>query len=77
MVEQGFEIPQPQKGKPGRKAGTQKYPWRDCKTVGDSFLSGEDLKRTNYAVRQFNYRNKGLKFMASQIEGSVRVWRIE
>lgn len=79
MVEQGIQIPDSAKRKPGRKAGTQKYPWRECLNVGDSFPSSETLKRTLFAVRQFNYRNKssGLKFAAAESCGAVRVWRVE
>lgn len=75
-IEKGVPIP-------ARKFGsgrTPKYPWRAME-VGDSFfVQSDNPKQTQQAItstacnRRSHY---GSRFTVRQVEGGVRVWRIE
>ena len=75
-VENGIEVPAKMTGNP------LKYPW-DKMDIGDSFHveHGADhptntQRRLSAAADGYGYRHN-MKFITRQVEGGVRVWRIE
>lgn len=76
-VESGIEIPT------RTRKGTAKYPFASME-VGDSFLTAaeeDDMvrvkSRMSNACAQAQKKLEGYKFSVRQVEGGVRVWRIE
>lgn len=69
-IEKGVEMP---KGRQGRK---QIYPWDDME-VGDSFkVQGKSQKDLSPSA-SFAGKRRGKKFSARNVDGGVRVWRVE
>lgn len=68
-IERGIPVPKPVR--------PEKYPFRELK-VGESFLVDWEPKivRVRYAAAMAAKRQKR-KFATRQVEGGVRVWRIE
>ena len=56
----------------------RKYPFRNMK-IGDSFFVGGEGKKgkAHTAAKVFQHRNKEYKFVVSQENDGLRVWRVE
>ena len=67
------DVPMPE---PATSTRTSKYPWQ-LMDVNDSFLvpdgNVKSLKTTAYAAG----KRYGAKFRAKEVEGGVRIWRVE
>lgn len=79
-VEQGIELPP--KPEPGRRA--YKYPWDEMK-VGDSFFVPAEEGRARKMGQQIiggghtraRRQNQRRVFTFRQVEGGVRIWRVQ
>lgn len=73
-----YDIPLPEKGDYKRR-----YPWRELKKVGTSFLvpcsEEEAEKLSNSLTRSSNWASykTGWQFTMRRILGGIRVWRIK
>ncbi|WP_288080682.1 hypothetical protein [Pseudomonas sp.] len=55
-----------------------KYPWRECRNVGDGFNVSGKYSTVVFAMKKFAQRNKGYKFSIVEINGEeVSVKRID
>lgn len=82
MIEKGIPLPSSHieqcDGADTGKGKRNKYPWRDCLEIGDSFIAPEsDLNKVYESARKFCQRNKGVKFEVHKLDsGEIRVWRV-
>lgn len=76
MIDRHIPIPEAAKMNRGYAS---KYRWRDCQSVGDSFLTQElDINKVMAAMRKFCQRNPGYKFHAEVGKNKkIRVWRTQ
>ena len=58
--------------------GENKYPWRSCTEIGDSFVPNEsEFSKVWESARKFCRRNKEFNFEVHKLEsGEIRVWRV-
>lgn len=70
-VEKGIPIPKPKSG-----GAPSKYPW-DQLAVGDSFLVPDKTKKTFSSQLLYRGKRNGCKYIARDVEGGVRVWRVK
>ena len=80
-IEQGIPMPPPRKS--GGGGGNQKYPWGEMQ-VGDSFFvpkpPGMTLAQLQIRVNGSSSpagKRLGMSYTVRQVEGGVRVWRVE
>ena len=68
-------VPMPATGTGGRN---EIYPWRVIE-IGDSFFVTPDQITPKYVTRRAWQASKltGRKFITRQVDGGVRVWRVE
>ena len=61
---------------PDRLSRGRKYPWDELE-VGDSFfVEGKKFEPLRVSAAQIG-KAKARKFIARQVDGGVRVWRVE
>ena len=71
QVDRGIPLPRP------RRDRRWKYPWLEME-VGDSFLVPDERNVLRMVrVGCSTSRRHGMRFEARQVEGGVRVWRVE
>ncbi len=80
-IEQGIPMPPPRKS--GGGGGNQKYPWEGMQ-IGDSFFvpqpPGITLAKLQIRVNGSAApagKRLGTRYTVRQVEGGVRVWRVE
>lgn len=71
-IDKGIPLPEPQRG-----AHSLKYPFQQME-VGDSvFFEGQKIGDRPYIAAKKCGRTKGRRFSGRNVEGGVRIWRVE